>query len=107
MESGLPEPPRHWRRRAGFPPLHGAALLSGEAEMAARGAGAGTAATGGPATSFQRKAAAGSRLAAVPGTRPSVRHGQLLLSSGLPSLDGVLGWWRAAPASLQPAGGTP
>ncbi|XP_040416417.1 elongator complex protein 4 isoform X1 [Cygnus olor] len=59
--------------------------------MAARGAGAGTTATGGPATSFQRKAAAGSRLAAVPGTRPSVRHGQLLLSSGLPSLDGVLG----------------
>ncbi|XP_042641287.1 elongator complex protein 4 [Tyto alba] len=43
------------------------------------------------ATSFRRKAAAGSRLAAVAGTRPSVRHGQLLLSSGLPSLDGVLG----------------
>ncbi|XP_062476307.1 elongator complex protein 4 isoform X1 [Pezoporus occidentalis] len=43
------------------------------------------------ATSFQRKAAAGSRLAAVAGTRPSVRHGQLLLSSGLPSLDCVLG----------------
>ncbi|KAM6274351.1 elongator complex protein 4 isoform 2-T2 [Porphyrio hochstetteri] len=42
------------------------------------------------ATSFQRKAAACSRLAAVVGTRPSVRHGQLLLSSGLPSLDSVL-----------------
>ncbi|XP_068541138.1 elongator complex protein 4 isoform X2 [Anas acuta] len=63
--------------------------------MAARGGGAGTtagtAAAGGPATSFQRKAAGGSRLSALPGTRPSARHGQLLLSSGLPSLDAVLG----------------
>ncbi|XP_077178071.1 elongator complex protein 4 [Paroedura picta] len=44
-------------------------------------------------TSFQRKApgGGGSRLAVLPGTRPSVRHGQLLLSSGLPSLDHVLG----------------
>uniref|UniRef100_A0A8D0B352 Elongator complex protein 4 n=1 Tax=Salvator merianae TaxID=96440 RepID=A0A8D0B352_SALMN len=44
-------------------------------------------------TSFQRKGpdGGGSRLAFVPGTRPSVRHGQLLLSSGLPSLDNVLG----------------
>ncbi|XP_074855085.1 elongator complex protein 4 isoform X2 [Carettochelys insculpta] len=47
-------------------------------------------ATGG-ATSFQRKVPTSSRLAAIAGTRPSVRHGQLLLSSGLPSLDGVLG----------------
>uniref|UniRef100_A0A8C4VAH1 Elongator complex protein 4 n=1 Tax=Falco tinnunculus TaxID=100819 RepID=A0A8C4VAH1_FALTI len=60
------------------------------AEMAAVPA-AGGAARGRGATSFQRKAAAGSRLAAVAGTRPSVRHGQLLLSSGLPSLDCVLG----------------
>ncbi|KAM9014974.1 elongator complex protein 4 isoform 1-T1 [Ara ararauna] len=54
-------------------------------------AAAGGAARGRGATSFQRKAAAGSRLATVAGTRPSVRHGQLLLSSGLPSLDCVLG----------------
>ncbi|XP_054056180.1 elongator complex protein 4 isoform X2 [Rissa tridactyla] len=54
-------------------------------------AAAGGAARGRGVTSFQRKAAAGSRLAAVVGTRPSVRHGQLLLSSGLPSLDCVLG----------------
>lgn len=43
-------------------------------------------------SSFQRRA--GPRLPALPGTRPSVRHGQLLLSSGLPSLDCVLGWWE-------------
>ncbi|XP_048341483.1 elongator complex protein 4 isoform X2 [Sphaerodactylus townsendi] len=45
-------------------------------------------------TSFQRKVpggGGGSRLAVLPGTRPSVRHGQLLLSSGVPSLDCVLG----------------
>ncbi|XP_041891456.1 elongator complex protein 4 isoform X6 [Corvus kubaryi] len=42
-------------------------------------------------TSFQRRPGAGPRPPAVPGTRPSVRHGQLLLSSGLPSLDCVLG----------------
>ncbi|XP_062432291.1 elongator complex protein 4 [Rhea pennata] len=58
--------------------------------MAAPASGA--AARGGGAPSFQRKAAAGgSRLAAIAGTRPAVRHGQLLLSSGLPSLDCVLG----------------
>ncbi|XP_060118922.1 elongator complex protein 4 [Heteronotia binoei] len=44
-------------------------------------------------TSFQRKVpgGGGSRLAILPGTRPSVRRGQLLLSSGIPSLDCVLG----------------
>uniref|UniRef100_A0A8C5S000 Elongator complex protein 4 n=1 Tax=Laticauda laticaudata TaxID=8630 RepID=A0A8C5S000_LATLA len=44
-------------------------------------------------TSFQRKVpdGGGGRLAVLPGTRPSVRHGQLLLSSGVPSLDSVLG----------------
>ncbi|KAF4803689.1 Elongator complex protein 4 [Turdus rufiventris] len=42
-------------------------------------------------TSFQRRPGAGSRPSALPGTRPSLRHGQLLLSSGLPSLDCVLG----------------
>ncbi|XP_061466530.1 elongator complex protein 4 isoform X1 [Rhineura floridana] len=46
-----------------------------------------------PTTSFQRKGpdGGGARLAVLPGTRPSVRHGQLLLSSGVPSLDYVLG----------------
>ncbi|CAN8213624.1 unnamed protein product [Coccothraustes coccothraustes] len=42
-------------------------------------------------TSFQRRPGPGPRPPALPGTRPSVRHGQLLLSSGLPSLDCVLG----------------
>ncbi|XP_066494112.1 elongator complex protein 4 isoform X2 [Tiliqua scincoides] len=44
-------------------------------------------------TSFHRTAPGGGsgRLALVPGSRPSVRHGQLLVSSGLPSLDAVLG----------------
>ncbi|KAF7245543.1 Elongator complex protein 4 [Varanus komodoensis] len=51
-------------------------------------------------TSFQRKGPDGGvgRLAVLPGTRPSVRHGQLLLSSGLPSLDYVLGAASEAPA---------
>ncbi|XP_039391775.1 elongator complex protein 4 isoform X2 [Mauremys reevesii] len=57
--------------------------------MAALATGGGTPSDG--ATSFQRKVPASSRLAAIAGTRPSVRHGQLLLSSGLPSLDCVLG----------------
>ncbi|XP_067388172.1 elongator complex protein 4 isoform X1 [Emydura macquarii macquarii] len=57
--------------------------------MAALATGGATPSDG--ATSFQRKVPASSRLAAIPGTRPSVRHGQLLLSSGLPSLDCVLG----------------
>uniref|UniRef100_A0A8C0J0Y3 Uncharacterized protein n=1 Tax=Chelonoidis abingdonii TaxID=106734 RepID=A0A8C0J0Y3_CHEAB len=61
--------------------------------MAALATGGGTPSDG--ATSFQRKVPARSRLAAIAGTRPSVRHGQLLLSSGLPSLDCVLGWCRA------------
>ncbi|XP_050811097.1 elongator complex protein 4 isoform X1 [Gopherus flavomarginatus] len=57
--------------------------------MAALATGGGMSSDG--ATSFQRKVPASSRLAAIAGTRPSVRHGQLLLSSGLPSLDCVLG----------------
>ncbi|XP_051885337.1 elongator complex protein 4 [Pristis pectinata] len=40
-------------------------------------------------TSFQRRAR--SKRAAVAGTRPSVHNGQLLLSTGVPSLDYVLG----------------
>lgn len=65
----------------------------------AAAAAAGAAPRGPGATSFQRKAAGSSRLAALPGTRPSLRHGQLLLSSGLPSLDYVLGWWEAGPGN--------
>uniref|UniRef100_A0A452HHE5 Elongator complex protein 4 n=1 Tax=Gopherus agassizii TaxID=38772 RepID=A0A452HHE5_9SAUR len=56
--------------------------------MAALATGGGMPSDG--ATSFQRKVPASSRLATIAGTRPSVRHGQLLLSSGLPSLDCVL-----------------
>uniref|UniRef100_A0A7M4FVF8 Elongator complex protein 4 n=1 Tax=Crocodylus porosus TaxID=8502 RepID=A0A7M4FVF8_CROPO len=43
----------------------------------------------GVAPSFRRAGEPG--LAALPGTRPSLRRGQLLLSSGVPSLDAVLG----------------
>uniref|UniRef100_A0A673TZX9 Elongator complex protein 4 n=1 Tax=Suricata suricatta TaxID=37032 RepID=A0A673TZX9_SURSU len=49
-------------------------------------------------TSFQRRGpkASGSdssysRLVSIPGTRPSVRNGQLLVSTGLPALDQLLG----------------
>ncbi|XP_052548426.1 elongator complex protein 4 isoform X4 [Tympanuchus pallidicinctus] len=58
---------------------------------AARGEGvaATTATTAGTGTSFRRSG--GSRLAAVPGTRPALRHGRLLISCGVPSLDCVLG----------------
>ncbi|XP_006883787.1 PREDICTED: elongator complex protein 4 [Elephantulus edwardii] len=49
-------------------------------------------------TSFQRKGPraggidrGGSRLVSIPGTRPSVRNGQLLVSTGLPALDQLLG----------------
>ncbi|XP_053139032.1 elongator complex protein 4 isoform X2 [Hemicordylus capensis] len=61
--------------------------------MAALATGGGLMRSEKAATSFQRKVPedGGGRLAVLPGTRPSVRHGQLLLSSGLPSLDSVLG----------------
>ncbi|XP_006864921.1 PREDICTED: elongator complex protein 4 [Chrysochloris asiatica] len=49
-------------------------------------------------TSFQRKGtraggtvSGGSRLMSIAGTRPSVRNGQLLVSTGLPALDQLLG----------------
>ncbi|XP_045146972.1 elongator complex protein 4 isoform X2 [Echinops telfairi] len=49
-------------------------------------------------TSFQRKGPraggldrGGSRLVSIAGTRPSVRNGQLLVSTGLPALDQLLG----------------
>lgn len=48
-------------------------------------------------TSFQRKSKAsgadggGPRLLSIAGTRPSVRNGQLLVSTGLPALDQLLG----------------
>lgn len=52
-------------------------------------------------TSFQRKGprASGtdsgcSRLVSIAGTRPSVRNGQLLVSTGLPALDQLLGRFR-------------
>lgn len=58
-------------------------------------------------TSFQRKSKAsgadggGPRLLSIAGTRPSVRNGQLLVSTGLPALDQLLGrFWlntRAQP----------
>ncbi|OBS59201.1 hypothetical protein A6R68_09675, partial [Neotoma lepida] len=47
-------------------------------------------------TSFQRKSKAsgadggGPRLLSIAGTRPSVRNGQLLVSTGLPALDQLL-----------------
>ncbi|XP_005401831.1 PREDICTED: elongator complex protein 4 isoform X2 [Chinchilla lanigera] len=50
------------------------------------------------ATSFQRKGpraggadGGGPRLVSIAGTRPSVRNGQLLVSTGLPALDQLLG----------------
>ncbi|KAM5320008.1 elongator complex protein 4 isoform 1-T1 [Glossophaga mutica] len=76
--------------------------------MAAAGScGSGTGSTGSAAaaaaasknvTSFQRKGprasgsdSGGSRLVSIAGTRPSVRNGQLLVSTGLPALDQLLG----------------
>ncbi|KAG7327790.1 hypothetical protein KOW79_009396 [Hemibagrus wyckioides] len=43
----------------------------------------------GSATSFQKKSR--SKLIQIPGTKPSVQTGQLIVSSGVPSLDCVLG----------------
>ncbi|XP_075423447.1 elongator complex protein 4 isoform X2 [Ascaphus truei] len=40
-------------------------------------------------SSFTRRG--GGKLTAIPGSRPSARHGQLLLSCGVPALDHVLG----------------
>lgn len=51
-------------------------------------------------TSFQRRgkaagaAGGGPRLVSIAGTRPSVRNGQLLVSTGLPALDQLLGRFR-------------
>lgn len=51
-------------------------------------------------TSFQRRgkasgaAGGGPRLLSIAGTRPSVRNGQLLVSTGLPALDQLLGRFR-------------
>lgn len=51
-------------------------------------------------TSFQRRSKAsgadggGPRLLSIAGTRPSVRNGQLLVSTGLPALDQLLGRFR-------------
>lgn len=74
------------------------------AAVATCGAGAGgtesmaAAASRSNVTSFQRKGArasgtdsGGPRLVSIAGTRPSVRNGQLLVSTGLPALDQLLG----------------
>ncbi|EQB79177.1 hypothetical protein CB1_056579051 [Camelus ferus] len=52
-------------------------------------------------TSFQRRGprvsgtdSGCSRLLSIAGTRPSVRNGQLLVSTGLPALDQLLGRFR-------------
>lgn len=51
-------------------------------------------------SSFQRRGKAsgapggGPRLLSIAGTRPSVRNGQLLVSTGLPALDQLLGRFR-------------
>ncbi|XP_038620703.1 elongator complex protein 4 [Tachyglossus aculeatus] len=59
------------------------------AGAAGREGGGGMAALVAPG--FHRKAHTGGRLAAIAGTRPSVRNGQLLVSSGLPAMDQLLG----------------
>lgn len=79
------------------------------AAAAASGTGTGTGSTGSIAaaasknnvTSFQRRSprasstdSGGSRLVSIAGTRPSVRNGQLLVSTGLPALDQLLGRLR-------------
>uniref|UniRef100_A0A2K6SLD3 Elongator acetyltransferase complex subunit 4 n=1 Tax=Saimiri boliviensis boliviensis TaxID=39432 RepID=A0A2K6SLD3_SAIBB len=55
-------------------------------------------------TSFQRRGPRASgtndsspRLVSITGTRPSVRNGQLLVSTGLPALDQLLGRSRFRP----------
>uniref|UniRef100_A0A8D2IGA1 Elongator complex protein 4 n=1 Tax=Urocitellus parryii TaxID=9999 RepID=A0A8D2IGA1_UROPR len=52
-------------------------------------------------TSFQRRGpkaggteSSGPRLVSIAGTRPSLRNGQLLVSTGLPALDQLLGRFR-------------
>lgn len=40
-------------------------------------------------TSFQKKSR--SKLVSIPGTRPSVQNGQLIVSTGVTSLDYVIG----------------
>lgn len=79
------------------------------AAQAACGTGTGTgtvecvaaAASKNNVTSFQRRGprasstdSGGSRLVSIAGTRPSVRNGQLLVSTGLPALDQLLGRFR-------------
>lgn len=85
-------------------------VIAGSSKMAAVatcGTGAGStgsiaaAASKNNVSSFQRKGprASGtdsgcSRLVSIAGTRPSVRNGQLLVSTGLPALDQLLGRFR-------------
>ncbi|KAM6172493.1 elongator complex protein 4 [Erethizon dorsatum] len=74
-----------------------AAVATGGAGVASPGSVA-VAVNRSSATSFQRKGpraggadGRGPRLVSIAGTRPSVRNGQLLVSTGLPGLDQLLG----------------
>lgn len=84
------------------------------AATATCGAGAGTrgsvavAVDRSTATSFQRRGpraggadGSGPRLVSIAGTRPSVRNGQLLVSTGLPALDQLLGRFRRRSGSAE------
>jgi len=64
-------------------------LLSTETNMAAPVRSMAGSSSIGNTTSFQKKSR--SKLVSIPGTRPSVQNGQLLLSSGVSSLDYVIG----------------
>ncbi|XP_058402170.1 elongator complex protein 4 isoform X1 [Diceros bicornis minor] len=76
-----------------------AAAAAATCSPGAGGLGSAVAAAGkNSVTSFQRRGprasgsdGGGSRLVSIAGTRPSVRNGQLLVSSGLPALDQLLG----------------
>lgn len=64
----------------------------------AQGTGSTAASSRSNVTSFQRRGpragasdSGGPRLVSIAGTRPSVRNGQLLVSTGLPALDQLLG----------------
>eukprot|EP00118_Oscarella_pearsei_P016482 m.157912 g.157912 ORF g.157912 m.157912 type:complete len:362 (+) comp38718_c0_seq1:14-1099(+) len=51
-------------------------------------------------TSFRKKVASKSRPTLPPGTKPSVQHGQLLTSTGVPSVDHLLGGGLAVGTAL-------
>lgn len=75
-----------------------AAVGAGGTGRGSAGSMAAAAASKNNVTSFQRRGpraggtdSGGSRLVSIAGTRPSVRNGQLLVSTGLPALDQLLG----------------